>query len=279
MADVSIKYKGSAIADMNASGTKTLKTSGKYCEGDVVVEYDRPTASEVVSGSKTITSNGTHDVTAYKDAVVSVGVPDGYIVPSGTKSITTNGTHDVTNYASANVNVPIPSGYIKPSGSLTITENGTFDVTNYASAVVNASTPSKTVTAIYNNTSADGNVAVTLISGNSFIKENYANDNAFALVVKLTSLQVNGQIFFMNTNKDYGVTASGGSTHVYGTWAQSSANVVNAPSRTTKPLKETATAVGHMYATSNGDLVVRAGGGISAFQTGTYFVMFGVMEE
>ena len=35
---VSIKYKGSEIAKMTASGTKTLNTDGKYCEGDIVVE-------------------------------------------------------------------------------------------------------------------------------------------------------------------------------------------------------------------------------------------------
>lgn len=215
MTDVSIKYKGSAIANMSASGSKTLKTSGKYCEGDVVVQYTRPTASDVVSGSKTITANG---------------------------------THDVTSVASAVVNVPIPETVVKY------------------------------VTAIYNNTSADGNVAVTLISKNSFIAENYANDNAFALVVKLTNLQSNGQNYFMNTNKDFGVTASGGTQHTYGIWGNNSGTVVNAPSRTLFPLKTTATAVGHMYATSNGDLVVRAGGGISAFQTGNYFVMFGLME-
>ena len=35
---VAIKYKGSEIAALAATGTKTLNTAGKYCEGDIVVE-------------------------------------------------------------------------------------------------------------------------------------------------------------------------------------------------------------------------------------------------
>lgn len=35
---VSIKYKGNEIAKLTATGTKTLNTAGKYCEGDIVVE-------------------------------------------------------------------------------------------------------------------------------------------------------------------------------------------------------------------------------------------------
>ena len=35
---VTVKYKGSAIAELTENGTKTLKTSGKYCEADIVVE-------------------------------------------------------------------------------------------------------------------------------------------------------------------------------------------------------------------------------------------------
>ena len=39
MADVSIKYKDGVIAEMDSNGTKTLNTSGCYCEGNVVVDY------------------------------------------------------------------------------------------------------------------------------------------------------------------------------------------------------------------------------------------------
>ena len=42
MADVTISYKGATIATMDDSGSKTLGTSGKYCEGDIGVEYVKP---------------------------------------------------------------------------------------------------------------------------------------------------------------------------------------------------------------------------------------------
>lgn len=69
MANVTVKYKGAAIATMDSSGTKTMKTSGKYCEGDIVVEYtEKPTPS----GTKSITENGTYDVTEFAAAEVDV---------------------------------------------------------------------------------------------------------------------------------------------------------------------------------------------------------------
>ena len=42
MADLTIKYKGNPIAELSDSGTKTLKTAGKYCEDDITVEYAKP---------------------------------------------------------------------------------------------------------------------------------------------------------------------------------------------------------------------------------------------
>ena len=100
----------SIIKDIESNGTTILATAGKYCDRNIEVN-------------------------------VNVPIPSGYIKPSGNKNITTNGTHDVTKYANAVVNVPIPDGYIKPSGNKTITENGTHDVTNFASVVVNFPVP------------------------------------------------------------------------------------------------------------------------------------------
>lgn len=41
MADITIKYKNNTIAELNESGTKTLNTNGKYCEGDITIQYSK----------------------------------------------------------------------------------------------------------------------------------------------------------------------------------------------------------------------------------------------
>ena len=49
MSEVTISYKGAAIAALDAAGTKTLLTAGKYCEGDLTVAYDKPTVKRTVT--------------------------------------------------------------------------------------------------------------------------------------------------------------------------------------------------------------------------------------
>ena len=47
---VNIKYKGSTIAEITESETKTLKTSGKYCEADIVVKNTKDGGAAITDG-------------------------------------------------------------------------------------------------------------------------------------------------------------------------------------------------------------------------------------
>lgn len=161
---------------VNSNGTTTLKTAGKYCDRDIDVNVNVPIGT-TPTGTKNITSNGSHDVTNYATANVNVPVPSGYIKPSGTKTITENGTHDVTQYASATVN--IQSGGITPSGTKEITTNGTFDVTSFASALVNVVGLNAKV---YEVTLNADTTSVANFLTNDWLKSIRSNSKAFVLV-------------------------------------------------------------------------------------------------
>ena len=63
---------------------------------------------------KTATKNGEvvadEGYAGLSKVAVNVPIPEGYIKPAGTKTITANGTHDVSGYANAEVNVPTSGG-------------------------------------------------------------------------------------------------------------------------------------------------------------------------
>ena len=113
---VNIKYKNNSIAELSDTGAKTLKTSGKYCEGDIIIENTKDGITP--SGNKAITATTSTqtgiDVTNY--ATVSVAP-----TPSETKSVTTNG--DVTPSSGkllSKVTVNVPTGTARDSSDLTV---------------------------------------------------------------------------------------------------------------------------------------------------------------
>ena len=78
MSGVNIEYKGETIATIPATGSKTIKTQGKYCEGDILVEYEAPPTPTPTLITKQITENGTYtaaedNADGYSEVVVEVG--------------------------------------------------------------------------------------------------------------------------------------------------------------------------------------------------------------
>lgn len=136
----------------DASGAQIIGTASG---GGAVVINDttdshggtiREITAVVISGTKTITSSGTTDVTSYASASVAAGTEG---TPTATKGSVSNHSISVT------PSVTNTAGYITGgtktgtavsvsaselvSGSQEITANGTVDVTNLASVVVNVS--------------------------------------------------------------------------------------------------------------------------------------------
>lgn len=126
------------------------RTAGYITAGTANGTAVTVSASELVSGTYTVDSGGTKDVTNY----ASASVPSGSATASATKGSVSNHSVSVTpsvtrtagwvSAGTASGTAVTVSASELVSGSETKTENGTYDVTNLASLIVNVAGGSET---------------------------------------------------------------------------------------------------------------------------------------
>ena len=145
-------------------------------------------------------TGGTGSIVADDFPAVIDSLSTGGITPTGTKTITANGTHDVSSFASAAVNVPTGGSENFHIFPITLSETG-----GAAAAMP------------------------TILSGNDFVKANYAKEGFFAMLIPLNAADsvqaANTTPFIYHGNRAivnskatvYGVRTNGNGSSSYAT--------------------------------------------------------------
>ena len=103
---VTISYDGDTVATMSASGTKTLQTAGKYCDGDIEIKYTEPTPSGGTDVSDTTATAS--DVLTGKYFYTAAGVKT-----QGTITIYDGTHHSDTHQVTISLSNPVsPSDFV-----------------------------------------------------------------------------------------------------------------------------------------------------------------------
>ena len=186
---VSIKYKGNEIAKLTETGTKTLNTEGKYCEGNISVENTELETEEktvelsMPSGNQTVSPSAGKFLSAVTVKKPATMLPEN--IKSGVNIGGVVGTLKVAN--------------LQDEKSVSVTANGTVEVApdegydgvkkvSVAVNVPSSSTPATTTLTITLGSQYSGYVG---IGNNRSIRATYnAGTHQF-------TVPINGSVVFM----------------------------------------------------------------------------------
>ena len=141
---VNIKYKNNSITELSDTGTKTLKTAGKYCEADIIVENTKdgggatePYVEETYDSSGNLAAAGLHGHLAIRAGACSgCSSLKSVTIPNSVTSIGNRAFYNCSSLTSATIPDSVTSigeGAFRGCSRLTsVTFNGTPNSINSA---------------------------------------------------------------------------------------------------------------------------------------------------
>lgn len=157
----------------NPRGSKSISTNGTHDVADVAEAI--VAVPQISTSSRTFTANGTYQAdsgTAWDN--ITINVPSSGIIPSGTENINQNGLYDITNKAYVNVAVPagasVVTGQVSGSGSRSLTISDAVGKDNVVLFLINTSSSSVNATAILNAASINGSAYMTYKSSSNILR-------------------------------------------------------------------------------------------------------------
>lgn len=190
--DVTISYKSNVIATMSASGTKTLKTSGKYCEDDITVEYTKPSGGGDTGASNYVHGEFTTQSTAGVQTVTIPYTGSGYpimayvVIKGGAYVSGTDWYKSVQRYATGVWSMSKSIFSSAPTYTTSGNSNQAVTFAIYKNSTTNSASYTRTsamTTNTFSSLNAGASSATCVrFTGNSKTLTVYVNTNSYGLL-------------------------------------------------------------------------------------------------